>query len=376
MTEQALPEGWAAAWSVDPSAAPRLIARLRRQLQQRFELDRVPPLWSPSTCGMWLLEHTNSPDGMLALPEEERRLIVGTSCQHRIELFPREGEIPAFHYYDGRARYMGLCDQEIGCGPVRRVQTDIISPSDRGRYLVSFRVPDTWQHVGLLGVQDSASRRWLWPSEPGWEGDTWADCCEVRFAISQGWRCVVREALLLTGKGRPLRAWADRLSTLYRWARQEQGGEQLAACYRAICLHTIGALHRLSSDSMSFRFVAEGEEATIPDEAMVSMVPGGYEVSEVQPNPALWRPRHSHPEWSAAIWGLAHLRLAKEMMSVPRETILGCRGDAVYLVSDPGWADDGKLGRMRRKGSLPGPLPAPRSWRELTALARRSEANG
>src|SRR5437870_1138919 len=77
----------------------------------------------------------------------------------------------------------------------------------------------------------------------------------------------------------------------------------------------------------------------------------------------------SHPEWSAAIWARCRYRLAKALLSVPRDTLLGCCVDALYLTTDPGWEETGKVGEFRVKGRLAGPLPAPRTLADLHRMS-------
>jgi hypothetical protein len=52
------------------------------------------------------------------------------------------------------------------------------------------------------------------------------------------------------------------------------------------------------------------------------------------------------------------------------------RTDALYLTTDPGWADDGKPGRYRLKGSIERPIPAPASMGELLSLRELAEIEG
>lgn len=54
-------------------------------------------------------------------------------------------------------------------------------------------------------------------------------------------------------------------------------------------------------------------------------------------------------------------------LHVPASTLLGVRGDAIYTTEVPQWAlpvergggDDGRVGRMRLQGFVPGPLKIP-----------------
>ena len=358
--------GWAQAWGVVKDEAPQLIERLRRELRKSFALDRDPPLWSPRTTGQWLLKQTGV--DLEPLPYVVRKTIVNNACQHRMEVFDRGPTIPALHYYDGRAMYLGLCDSEIGCGLLP--SECYVAGHHRGRYLVDFQVPDDWQHVGLLAVKSETGDGWDWPNKPGSWHQTYADCAEVRFAIQQGWRCDIRGAILLR-PGRPLGQWGRRLVSLHQKAG-EAGCRPLQRAYRAIALHTIGALHNLGTYDRE-TFVPEGAERSIPERAEVMTAPGGYTVT-TREKALHWKPEEmSHPEWSAAIWSLCHLRVNKALLACDLETVLGVRGDAIYLSEPAPLEDDGKVGRLRLKGSMVERMMAPQTLADLTRLGREAE---
>lgn len=380
-------QAWAEEWGCTEQEVPKLIYMLRAQLRARFGLESDPPLFRPSATGLWLLEKSGA--DLAPIPEDVRRLIMATSCQHRIEFFGAgAGEIPGFAYYDGRAMYMDCC-RGLYAGPCEKSEWTLPVTLDEyrgkvGRAYVRFIIPPTWQHVGLLPVKQESATGWAWPSEPGYEGETWADLCELRFAQEQGWAIQVAGAITFAGSD-PMDAWQRRLVSLYKGA-QRCHDQSLARAYRAICINAIGALHNLGTYT-HVDHVAEGEEAAIPAGATAWAEEGGYTV-ERRARAKQWKPeKYSHPEWSAATWSRCHLRVAKALLTVPRRSVLGVRGDALYLADLVGlvanidgpwkscaWYDDGELGRIRRKGYLPGPLPAPRTMADLTRLAREAEA--
>jgi hypothetical protein len=93
--------------------------------------------------------------------------------------------------------------------------------------------------------------------------------------------------------------------------------------------------------------------------------------------PVPW-PEMVHPEWPAAVWARCRVRMLDSptprkgvragALHVPAAELLAIRTDALYLTRDPGWADDGEPGRLRRKSARPGPLPAPSTVGQLLAL--------
>jgi hypothetical protein len=378
---------WAKHWSVPADRAAAVREQLQRELYRTWNSPRTTPqtgrivlfpdhLQRPGQTGMYLLEKMGA--DLTPLPKDLQQLITATSCQHRIELFPHEGELPGLHYYDGRAMYLGCCaGLGIAGGRYARYEKgswpgDQINPEERGRAKVWFMVPYGWSHVGLLPVAHEVAG-WDWPNEPGTRWLTWADLSELRFAAAMGWGIWVVEKIVWP-EARPLDLWAQRLSRLYRQAKENRD-EPLAGCYRSIALHTIGRFHNLGFRDAR-RVVTPGDEAaTFENTERVSA--DGIHIKE---RVAVEKPPgECHPEWSAAIWAKTHLRVAKALMAVPRESVVGVRGDAIYLTQDAeqtwqptvrpdAWKDDGSVGQFRLKGKVEGPLPAPRAWRDLEGL--------
>ena len=158
-------------------------------------------------------------------------------------------------------------------------------------------------------------------------------------------------------EGRPLNTWSRRLIRVM--ADYESRGDAAGArAVRAILLQSIGDLHGRGRAALRVFRHADG---TREEKAFAPWSRGGP---------------LSHPEWSAAIWARCRYRLAKALLSVPRETLLGCCVDALYLTADPGWAETGKVGEFRVKGRLSGPLPAPRTLSDLHRLADEARDGG
>lgn len=374
---------WAHHWGVPAGLAATVRADLQRQLFSEWnnprtvtETGRIPVfpdhLQRPGATGMYLLERMGI--DLTPLPPDLQQLISATSCQHRIELWPREGEIPRLVYYDGRLMYAGCCSNlGIAGGRYRHVEGEEITPEERGRARVRFWVPCGWERVsvGLLAVPNDEGG-WDWPdtSRPGGY-ETWADLCEIRFARQQGWRVQVLEKLTWP-EARPLDLWAQRLSRLYLRAK-EQGNDALAGCFRRVCLHTIGRFHNLGYRD-AFRVVPLDDPAATFEAVERIDADGAHLRERVRVDKD---PRQVHPEWSAAIWSRCHLKVARALTTLSREALLAVRGDAIYLSDHPinqpesePWQDDGKAGRLRMKGQVGGPLPAPQSWQELEGLTR------
>src|SRR5690606_26455092 len=93
-------------------------------------------------------------------------------------------------------------------------------------------------------------------------------------------------------------------------------------------------------------------------------------------------PGMAHHEWSAAICARRRPRLLSGptgakgvwagVLHVDPAQLVTCRTDAIYLTSDPGWPDDGSVGRFRRKRLVEGPLRVPTNQTELLRLREAS----
>lgn len=362
------PAQWAQIWACPHARVSDLRATMQRELFQSFNSSRTVPrtgiihirpqhLSLPGTIGTYLLEQMRV--DLTPLPSELQHLIAATSCQHRIEFWRRAGEIPRLVQYDGRLMYGGCCQGlGIAAGQYRDVSGEDITHDERGRAEVVFQPPPAWVGVGLLAVKEEDDDGWLWPTAPCWQR-TWADLCEIRFARQQGWEIIVLRKITWP-EARPLDLWAERLSRLSLRA-QRVGDRELAGCYRAILLQSIGRLHNLGYRDQRSVVPVGDERATLE---AVELIDG--EGAHIRERVAFDKaPQFIHPEWSAAIWARCHLRVARALVSVPRESVLAVRGDAIYMTEDPGWPDNGQAGTLRRQQVIEGPMPAPQSWTEL-----------
>jgi hypothetical protein len=366
-------------------------------------LDQVPAFAgagladTPATTGraLWLRtipEGRNYP----VLAEEYRELLAATAGQGRIELRPDSpavravGDLPRdFTYLDGRFMYAALT-WGMPVGEPRRwtgAELDAGSARDqmaalrgRGRWRISCTVPAEWRHVGMFMAPDTAGG-WRYPDQPGETFTTWADGSEIWAAMELGWEPVIHEGITWA-EGKPLDTWHDALVGV--WEAAERAGtpaSRLAArAVRMILLATIGA----------FATRAHPTTRTVPAD-QADQVPAGGEVRRVgnqlmwtEPDRlSAWSVQTAHPEWSATVWARARTRLLTGRgagqqrvgaLTLPVERIVAFSTDALYVAGgNPGWADDGKPGRFRPKGTRPGPFTWPTSWDELYRLRDEAE---
>lgn len=333
---------------------------------------------------------------MPQLDDELQQLVRDTAVQHHVDFVEHDKPLPGFVYIDGRFMFAALT-KELGVGPATLDQVDSIGCGlaescphkpkcgyERARYKVTATIPRAWPYLGMLPLR-AGPGEWEWPTEPGRTFTTWCDGSEAKLAREWGWQLVVHERLLLS-RGRPLDTWTDKLararSTVDTWPAEGDVRRLVKGALRAMLVQGIGAFHSTGRNVTRVAFDPFGPEITAAARAgyaVRDVAPGVFIWSEPQPltgRAALFR----HPEWSAAVWGRSHARLMSHrdtgVLHVDAEHLVGVRGDAVYLTIDPGWPDDGRNGRLRVKGRLPGPIPPPADMTALNRLRERAEKAG
>ena len=375
----------AAEWFGPTVTTPRDCAEAYDLLAGAWRRVMGGPLFdSPAATGMdgWLRCNPDTEQ----LPADLAELVRATSPQHRVELFPHEGPLPGFAYVDGRFQFASLL-AELGTATGAHLYEDPVIAEHqaadlyaRARFQVRATVPRHWDTLGVLmcPAGPDPGDGWRSPRTPGETFTTWCDGAELRLARLYGWQCDVLAALPF-GKGRPLDQWRDRIL---------RGREHLAtpapsrvhdaarAGLRSILLQTIGAFH--STGRTLTRVIDPTNYA-------------GDGALEHRGHVWIVREHHAltgraaamtHPEISAQVWGRSHARVLESptggtrwagAAQVELADIVGIRGDALYLTRNPQWPDDGKIGRLRLKGWLPGPLDPPRTLDELNRLRAAAE---
>jgi hypothetical protein len=367
---------------------------LGRQVAAKFPGATL--LSTPATTGRDLWRRT-IPAGKSwpVMSDQLRELIASTSGQGRMELLAPPGgvdSVDAFTYLDARFAYAAL----TWGMPVGEPQHWIAPHADsvvwndgkddllkrRGRWLVRATVPPTWDHVGILPDKNPRGG-WSYPSEPGTQITTWADACEVSLAGEQGWEIQLLEGFTWA-EGKPLDTWTKKLREIH--ATLNDGPPAVtyvsriaAKGARAMLLHAVGAF--AARAHMISRSVTLDQEEQVPDNARVTIV-GDRLVWEEPAEQSAWTLNQAHPEWSAAIWARARVRLLDApgpngtrtgALHVPRDQVIAFRTDAIFLNADPGWEDDGKIGRFRVKGHTDTIRPWPTTNAELFRLRDESE---
>lgn len=328
---------------------------------------RLSRLSSPATSGLhyldqiWEERHDRPP----VLEEDTREFLLAelTHGQHRRELLPQEGgaPLPALHYFDGRLFYGALCS-ELGQGPITRDRGTTFLGYQRAVYRVSFRIPKTWAHVGILPVRDEAGFT-VYPCRPGQVvSDTWVDGAELMVAVDAGWTVWICERLIFTA-GEPLDVWCDRL--VRQWSKA-RGNDEQQGWLRSVLLQSIGA------------FASRGRlrevHGTPPAGAIQRINPETLEVGWwVREDPTPLRARMRHPELAVGVWARARARMTRRMLSLPRDQVVAVDGDALYLTGMPDVKETGRVGELRLKDRRSGPLEVPRSVEDCRAVFAPAE---
>lgn len=313
-------------------------------------------------------------------------------------------KIPAFSYVDGRFMYASLC-RELGTGPGHRLTgkqaTDLWreNPYIRARFAVKFTVPDTWRHLGILGLPfEETTRGWYYPNRPGSTGTTWVDAAELFIAQKYGWHFTIHEGILFSGTkssqrkryepgasqatrrtvaARPLDTWAKKLQDARDAAANHPDlnptvSKAISAALRAILIQTIGAF---ASRGRSYTAITY-DPKTIPPQAQSSVRQKGTAfIYDIPQHHNTRQAAFYRPEYSVQIWGRGRARVLHQKvngidtgaLTLPGESIIGINGDAIYSTVLPSWslptehggADDGRSGRLRIQGYLEGNLTTP-----------------
>lgn len=365
---------WFGEGNYDAADATAAYDATRALIETRF--DGCTLLDTPSTTGRELFVH-EIPDGHAypVLSVELQELIRDTTGQHRYdptddELAARGGDLPGLYEYDGRFMYAALAwGLPVGV-PTRDTCSDFAGKA-RARYRVTFRVPREWCHLGLLGVKAGADR-WRYARRPNETGAAWCSGSELELAYARGWEITIHERLIWE-TGKPLDKWAGKLVA----ARESvTGTDRVSALVRAalrqLLITSVGAFH--------------GTPRPVTHEAPLSAPrPRGEHVKNLRAEGDHWVwseldtgggwAELRHPEWSAEIWARGRRRLLDAptgargiragALHVPPAELVALRADAVYVIAEQPWPDDGSVGRFRLVRAVRGPLSAPRSHTEL-----------
>ena len=75
------------------------------------------------------------------------------------------------------------------------------------------------------------------------------------------------------------------------------------------------------------------------------------------------------------IWSYCRMMIAKTMLSIDYNIIIGCHTDAIYTTQNPNLPDDGRVGMFRLKGYFHKICNMPRNNTEMSLIKDLSEQN-
>lgn len=360
----------------------------------------VPLLSSPAATGKALLWESlpckdGAPVEFPSLDDDLATLIRANSPQHRIESVngmgahevdvEKAGHLWACVQYDGRWMYAAMCSLDrFPIGTPKRI--DGFKEYQPGIYSVRVRIPEAWNHIGLLPVKEDAGNgamAWCYPSTPGMEFQTWAFEPELTLAVEgvkkfdlPPWEIMEIYDGYSFEKGRPLLGWSDKLIKMRDRLQKAENfpvsgvnDEDLkgfpdvakyryaASAVRQILNHTIGAMHRndyeremfISGDNFR-KWRRENPGLASGEDRTPSKVEGGYMVPTfVRDNSPL---SIYMPHWSSTLYSCARARVAEWALLCDPSTIVKINGDAIYsTVEQPELdkLDTGRNGQPRRK---------------------------
>ncbi len=341
--------------------------RLRVLLRESFGQE-VNLMGTPARTGLDLIERSLPTDRdkrsyeWPVLPREIREVIEHNIGQGRMEMLRQIPEMPKAEklYIEDAIWMYSACCRRLPSGPVQHDTVDEFAGYRVGFYRIEFQVPSGWHHIGLIPTWNPKEKRSIWPSRPSTYWYTGYVCAEeLRIALEPpeglpAWPVRIKERWLFESGDSlaqdPLRNWIEKLRALRESCTETVEGELLApllrSAIRSICIKAIGSLHRKGRYQVVETPISR--LADIPEDAEV-VFRSGTHVRWRKPISLDASMAHfAHPEWSAYIWGRARARLAKAALSLPRETLIALRSDAIAVTFDPGWRGS-KPGEFRLK---------------------------
>ena len=144
---------------------------------------------------------------------------------------------------------------------------------------------------------------------------------------------------------------------------------------RNIVLHGIGAFHRNKRDiTVILRRDEEAPDAInaapkeLGDDLYIYSIPGKVDAYSEQ---------FDHPEYSALVWARCRARMTKWALSLPRESIIAIRTDAIATTQEvPAWKSSEKVGTLREKWTIRKQIKAPHTYEELDTLVDKHVREG
>jgi hypothetical protein len=328
------------------------------------------------------------------LPQNIRDIIHATSGQGRVELCTQDHikKISELHYYDGVFEYAALT-----WGMPTELEThdhkNVYAGYKPARYRIRYTVPGNWQHIGLF-MTPKDSETWFYPGDTclGETFETWVDGAELDVlrehygsveAGMQEWNITILERIVFkpekdSSVKKPLDAITRKLVNMREQIEKDTQLDStrshiyklVRGMVRNILLHGIGAFHR---NKKNRTIILRKEDTNHPDVTLnVQPLDDGRIVYTVPGEIDKYSEQFDHPEWSALVWARCRGRMTKHALSLPRESVIAIRTDAIATTKEkPEWKSSTKVGTLREKWHIKKQLKAPHSYEELDTLVAK-----
>lgn len=335
-----------------------------------------------------------------ALPSDIEAILMKNFSQQRNELISHGYDTATdVHLYDGRFMYAS-CLRNVPVGAILHDTTDKYLPYVAGFYRVKARVPDNWQHIGLLPCKNTASHNQqqgsTYPRIPGTVFESWCSDRELRLALDYRWECKIQERILwpqtqvrkkevgeevYKSLGQdPLRYFGEGLTTIRQTMlptlelptrQKELIGEGL----RNLLMHGVGGMHASEKyqdrEVTDLRFLPD----EIPFENVFETGDGTYRYKEPKTKTE-WEQEQFQPHWIQYLYCDCKTKVTKFVVEyIPFEQCLAIRTDGVWTLGPcdvP--SDSGKVGVFREKSlSKRGPFPYPTNNKAIEKLMRTAK---
>jgi hypothetical protein len=373
---------------------------LTQYLQSAFTGDTsVYATPSQTFQQIWTRQNRLEKKSYPLLPQNIRDIIHATSGQGRVELCTQEDikKISELYYYDGVFTYAGLT-WGLSTELETHDQENIYAGKVPARYRIRYTVPIDWQQIGLF-MTPKGNEAWFYPGDKhqGQTFETWADGAELDVLkvpygdVETGmkaWNITILERIVFKAEKdaiakKPLDSTIKKLVTMREQVEKDARLDtSRASLYklvrgmiRNIVLHGIGAFHRNKRDITVILRKDEPAPDTLNaapkelgDDLYIYSIPGKIDAYSEQ---------FDHPEWSALVWARCRARMAKWALSLPRESIIAIRTDAIATTQEvPEWKSSEKVGTLREKWNIHKQLKAPHTYEELDMLVDKYVKEG
>lgn len=294
-------------------------------------------LASPALTGAYLAESL-LPCSEIEIPPNDFLEALRYSTQNRVEYFFPFRSRSLFEY-DQRFAYAAHAARELPGNLAYRVNSGPFIPYEPGFYVARVRVPDNWQHVGLL-PRFEEGRGTDWPTRGAFV--TFATEPEIRLALAHGWEVEIQHGWRFE-KARPLENWkrkicAARQLQLER-ATTDAGAMISARQLKAILHQAIGKFY--ARGYTRERVVSESEFLDL-DVLDFTREGKKIRIQERVENDG----RHYMPHVAAYIWALSRVAVLTRALTIPKRLLLGFNADAIFSAVETSWGDTGSPGQF------------------------------